>query len=452
MSSNTDTRQHWGSRLGFLMACAGSAIGLGNIWKFPYIAGENGGGLFIFIYLICIFAVGIPIMVCEFAIGRASQKSPVEAFGQLSGESRGWRGVGWLGVLAAFVLLSYYSVVAGWAMHYVYLSLTGFGGASDAGAIGSIFGRIYADGAVNLLWHAVFMGLTTAIVLGGVQSGIERASRVLMPVLFGIMILLLIKAVTMPGFGKAFEFVFSPDASKLKPAGVLEALGHSFFTLSLGMGAMMTYGSYLDKDFDIVRSSVFISVMDTGVALLACLIMYPIIFSFGMDPQAGPGLVFKSMPIVFAQMPFGMGFSTVFFILLTFAALSSAISLLEVVAAYMIDSRGFSRKSAALIPAAAIFAFGIPSALSGGVLSGITILGERNFFDTMDYLCSNWMMPLGGLFTALFVGYRMDVELIKKEFRTAPGLEKFFSSWFYTVKYVCPLAVTAVFLHMIGLF
>lgn len=446
------SRGQWGSKIGFLMACAGSAVGLGNIWKFPYIAGENGGGLFVIIYLVCIFAVGVPIMICEFAIGRSTQRSPAEAFAALSHGSTAWRAVGWLGVLAAFVLLSYYSVVAGWAMHYVYLSLTGFGGASGPEAIGGIFGALFENGGLNLFWHTAFMAMTTAIVYGGVQKGIERASRVMMPALFGMLLLLLIKAFSMPGFDKAFTFVFSPDASKLTPAGVLEALGHSFFTLSLGMGAMLTYGSYLKKDFDIVRSSVLIAVLDTAVALMACLIIYPIIFSFGMDPSAGPGLVFKSMPIVFSQMPFGMMFAVVFFILLTFAALSSAISLLEVVTSYMIDSQGWDRKSATLVPALVIFLFGVPSALSGGLLAKWHLLGDRNFFDTMDYLCSNWMMPLGGLLTALFVGYRMDISLVKKEFTTGPGLRRFFIPWLYTVKFLCPVAVLTVFLHLVGLF
>ena len=442
----TAERGHWGSRIGFLLACAGSAVGLGNIWKFPYIAGENGGGIFVIIYLVCIFVVGVPIMVCEFAIGRSTQSSPVKAFDKLSGGSNAWKSIGILGVLAAFVLLSFYSVVAGWAMHYVFLSFTKFGGVTGTEAIGSLFGTVFANPGLNLFWHFAFMAMTTVIVWGGVSGGIERASRILMPTLFVMLLLLLVKAITMPGFGKAFSFVFYPDLSKLTPAGILEALGHSFFTLSLGMGAMMTYGSYLDDDFDIVRSSLLISVLDTAVALLACLIMYPIIFSYGMDPQAGPGLVFKSMPIVFSQMPFGMGFSIVFFILLTFAALSSAISLLEVVTAYMIDNLGLNRHLATIVPALAIFAFGIPSALSGSLLPQ-TLPGGKNFFDSMDYLVSNWMMPLGGLFTAIFVGYRMNIEVVKKEFASGKGLEKLFSGWFYTVKYLCPIAVTAVFLY-----
>ncbi|PCI32078.1 MAG: sodium-dependent transporter [Elusimicrobia bacterium] len=447
--SETADRGHWGSRLGFLLACAGSAVGLGNIWKFPYIAGENGGGAFVLIYLVCIFFVGIPIMICEFAIGRSTHSSPVKAFGELSGGSKGWIGAGILSVAAAFVLLSFYSVVAGWAMHYVYLSVTGFGGATGAEAIGGIFGEVFSSTKGNLFWHFAFIAMTTGIVLGGVQAGIERASRILMPTLFIMLFILLAKAVTMPGFGKAVTFVFYPDLSKLSSAGILEALGHSFFTLSLGMGSMMTYGSYLKDDFDIVRSSFVISVLDTAVALLACLIMYPIIFSFGMDPQAGPGLVFKSMPIVFAQMPFGMPLATLFFVLLTFAALSSAISLLEPVTAYMIDNRGWSRVKATLIPAAAIFLFGVPSALSGDILSGYHLVGEKTFFDTMDFLVSNIMMPLAGLFIAVFVGYRMDIEIVKKEFASGKPLNKLFSVWFFMVKYVCPVAVTAVFIHVI---
>ncbi|MFC1523122.1 sodium-dependent transporter [Elusimicrobiota bacterium] len=451
MTSLLSKRGQWATRLGFLMACAGSAVGLGNIWKFPYIAGMNGGGIFVLIYLACIAFVGVPIMICEFSIGRSTQRSPVEAFKDLAKKGSFWPLVGWLGVLTGFVILSYYSIVAGWAMHYTMLSLTGFSGAESSEAIAGIFGNLYVNGGLNIFWHAIFMVLTVSIVLGGVKGGIERASGVLMPLLFILMLILFGRALTMPGFGKAVSFVFSPDASKLTPASVLEALGHSFFTLSLGMGAMLTYGSYVPRDRDLVKSAGLISLMDTGVALLSCLIMFPIIFSFGMDPQAGPGLVFKSMPIVFSQLPAGMLFSTIFFLLLTFAALTSAISLLEVVASFFIDTLGWKRRNAALVPGLLIFIFGIPSALSGGALGGLKFIGGRNFFDTMDYLASNWFLPLGGLFVAIFVGWIMDPKKVRKEFTASSKFASFYGIWFSCVRYFCPLAVGAVFLHLIGL-
>jgi NSS family neurotransmitter:Na+ symporter len=445
------SRGHWSSRIGFLLACAGSAIGLGNIWKFPYVAGVNGGGAFVLVYLICIVLVGMPIMICEFAIGRATQRSPVEAFRALAKKNSAWQVVGWMGVLAGFVILSYYSVVAGWAMHYVVLALQSFGGLTEADAIGKLFGQLYASPSLNLFWHQIFMVLTIGIVLGGVKGGIEKAAKIMMPVLFGMLILLLIRSIFMPGFAEAFSFVFAPDFSKLTRAAVLEAFGQAFFTLSLGMGAMLTYGSYLSRSTDIVKSAAIVSFMDTMVALVAALIMFPIIFSFGMDPQSGPGLVFKSLPIVFVQMQGGIPLAVIFFLLLVFAALSSAISLLEVVAAFFIDTLGWDRIRATLIPGVLIFIFGVPSALAGSDNAGMSLLGGRNVFDTMDYLASNWMLPLGGLCISLFVGYRMDPKLVQNEFKEGSVWGHLFPVWITLVRYVAPVAVAAVFLHNLGL-
>ena len=443
-------RGQWATRMGFMLACAGSAVGLGNIWKFPYIAGMNGGGLFVLIYIASIFAIGIPIMICEFSIGRSTQSSPVEAFRKLTSKNNYWQLVGWMGVFTGFVILSYYSVVAGWAMHYVLISVRNFYGATDPEVISGFFGALYSNGWVNLFWHAVFMLMTLGVILAGVKKGIERAARWLMPILFGIMVLLLIRSMFMSGFSQALSFVFSPDASKLTSAGVLEALGHAFFTLSLGMGAMLTYGSYVSRETDIVKSSVIISFMDTMVALIACLILFPVLFTYGMSPEAGPGLVFKSMPIVFSQLPGGALFAVVFFLLLVLAALTSAISLMEVVTSFFIDTFGWKRKTATIIPGLMIFTFGVPSALSGGILSSITFFG-RNFFDTMDYLSSNWFLPLGGLFIALFVGFRMDIKIVKLEFKDNSAFVKWFTPWFYCVRYLCPVAVILVFLYKVGL-
>ncbi len=446
-------RAHWRSRLGFVLAAAGSAIGLGNIWKFPYITGENGGGLFVLIYLGCVALVAMPIMMAEVVLGRATQRSPVGAFSALAGKRSPWVAVGWLGVASAFVILSYYSVVAGWALHYTWLSLVG-GLPTQAEAVRSAFAAVYASPATNLLWHFIFMGLTVMVVIGGVRGGIERASRYLMPALFLMLLALLIRAATTSGFWPALSFVFGAHSEKLSAGGVLEALGHSFFTLSLGMGAMLTYGSYLDKKDDLVSASLITGVLDTLVALLACMVLFPIIFTFGMEPAAGPGLVFVSVPIALAQLPGGTALAAVFFLLLVFAALTSAISLLEVAATYFIDERGWSRPKATLLTGGLIALFGVPSALSGGTAlfgARIQALTGKNWFDTFDYLASNWMLPLGGLFIALFAAFRVSSEVRKNEFLSGSRFGALYRGWLILLRYLVPLGVVAVFLHAIGI-
>lgn len=444
-------RGHWATRFGFVLAAAGSAVGLGNIWKFPYITGENGGGLFVVIYLSCIALVGLPIMIAEVLIGRRTQRSPVGAFQQLRGEGTAWHIVGWMGVISGFVILSYYSVVAGWTINYVLMSVAGAFDGKSANEIGEAFGILYAAGDINLFWHFIFMLTTVAIVVGGVSRGIEVWARVLMPVLFALLLVLFFDAVVQPGFGKAVSFLFVPDASKLHPSGVLEALGHSFFTLSLGMGAMLTYGSYVSKDRDIVGSSAVVSILDTAVALLACLILFPVIFSFGMEPQAGPGLVFKSMPIALSQMAGGRVLGIVFFALLFVAALTSAISLLEVVTSTVIDQLGWARRRAALTSGSLIFLFGVPSALSGGggIFDSWQALVGKNFFDTFDYLASNWLLPLGGLFVAVFVGWVMPDAMRRAEFAAGSRWGKAYPLWNFAVRYVAPLAIFVLWLFSV---
>ncbi len=450
-SKATTSRGQWSSRLGFVLAAAGSAVGLGNVWKFPYIAGENGGGLFVLIYLACIAVVGLPVMIAEVLIGRRAQRSPAGAFGRILGEQTAWRLVGWMGVVAGFVILSYYSVVAGWTLNYTFMSINRFFADKNAEQIGQAFGVLYGAGDINIFWHFIFMLTTIGIVIGGVQRGIEAWARVLMPALLIMMLAFVIDAAFQPGFGRAMGFLFAPHSEKLSPAGILEALGHSFFTLSLGMGAMLTYGSYLPKDRDLVASSMLVSVLDTIVALMACVVLFPIIFSFGMEPEAGPGLVFKSMPIALSQMGGGMVLTIVFFALLFFAALTSAISLLEVVASTVIDQLGWPRRRAVMTCGAAIFLFGIPSALSGsGSLFGKwPALFGKNFFDSMDYLASNWLLPLGGLFIALFVGWAMPEKMRREEFELGSKLGRFYGVWLFTLRFVVPLAVLAVWLFSV---
>ena len=449
-------REHWGSRFGFILAAAGSAVGLGNIWKFPYITGENGGGLFVLIYLFCIAIVGIPIMIAEIIIGRSSQKSPVGAFAALAGKNSNWKYVGWLGVFSGFIILSYYSVVAGWALNYTFMSLSNFFDGKSPDEIGSIFGVMYGASGINLFWHAVFMMLVIGVVIAGVKSGIEKWNRILMPILILIFVVLAIISIFLSGWGDAVQFVFYPHFDALKPSGVLEALGHAFFTLSLGMGAMLTYGSYLKKSANVPKAAMLISVLDTGVALLACMVMFPIIFTYGYSPEAGPGLVFKTLPIIFSEIgDFGMFISFVFFLLLLFAALSSAVSLLEVVTSYFIDEKGWSRHKATLITGGAIFLFGIPSALAGSsaLFPEWEGMYGKNFFDTFDYLASNWMLPLGGLFIAIYAGWVMDPALRKAEFTSGSKLTQsnIYIGWLFFLKFIAPVAVFLIILQRVGL-
>jgi neurotransmitter:Na+ symporter, NSS family len=450
MSQN---RGNWNSRMGFVLAATGSAVGLGNIWKFPYITGENGGGLFVLIYLAAILLIGIPIMIAEVMIGRSTQKSPVGALSILAGEHSKWKLVGWMGIAAGFVILSYYSVVAGWSLNYVLLAIMDTTHNQTPEQIGGLFSKLYADGNITLFWHFIFMAMVVGIVVGGVRRGIEKAARVLMPVLFVILVILVVYGFFAPdhGFMRTVHFIFYPDVSKLTSRGVLEALGHAFFTLSLGMGAMLTYGSYLKRKEDLVRSAVTISVLDTVVALMACFMIFPIVFGYGFEAQAGPGLVFKTMPIIFSQLPGGMILALLFFLLLTFAALTSAISLQEVVTSFFIDETNWSRRKATFLTGSIIFVFGIPSAYSGqGALFGawIDIFG-MNFFDTMDYLASNWLLPAGGLMVALFVGWRMPAQLAREEFNSGPGLEKWYPIWRFILRWVAPLLVAVVMLYKI---
>lgn len=450
-TNSAQSRGQWGTRFGFVLAAAGSAVGLGNIWKFPYITGENGGGLFVLIYLVCIALVGLPILLAEILIGRRAQRSPVGAFVAIRGEGTAWRVVGWMGVLSGLIILSYYSVVAGWTMNYILMSVAGVFSGKSAEQIGGYFGTLYAAGDINVFWHFLFMVTTLGVVLGGVTKGIEAWARVLMPLLFALLVLLALDASLQPGFGKAVTFLFKPDPGRLAPSGVLEALGHSFFTLSLGMGAMLTYGSYVPKDGDIVTSSTLIAVLDTAVALLACLILFPVIFSFGMQPEAGPGLVFKSIPIALSQMAGGRVLSIAFFALLFVAALTSAISLLEVVVSSLIDQVGWSRRRAALSSAALIFLLGVPSALSGsaGIFSSWETLFGKNFFDTFDYFASNWLLPLGGLFIAVFVGWVVPESVRKAEFQRGSSWGATYVGWKVALRYIAPLAILVLWLFSV---
>ena len=443
-------RGRWSSRLGFIMAAAGSAVGLGNIWKFPYITGMHGGGAFVLFYLFCILSIGVPLMVAEMVIGRHTRKDPVGAFKRLKGG--GWTVVGWMGVVAAFSILSYYGVVAGWAVDYLWLALKGTFTQQYADQVPQLFGHLLASDFSQLFWQALFVAANVLIVIGGVKSGLERANKIMMPVLFLILVALAAHGLFSAGGAKAFRFLFAADWSRLDPPAMLEALGHAFFSLSLAMGAMLTYGSYAGEEISIPKVAITVSCMDTLVALLSGLAIFPIVFSYGMAPAAGPGLVFKTLPILFSQMPGGTLIAILFFLLLVFAALTSGISLLEVVVAYYCDEQKWDRTKATLLTGLAVFALGVPSALSNNLLKDWHIIGDRNFLDSIDFLASNYLLPLGGLLITLFAGWVMIPRIGREELLKGSGSRAFYHGWYFLIRYVSPVLVALVLLNKVGLF
>ncbi len=430
--------------LGFVLAAAGSAVGLGNIWKFPYITGEYGGGAFVLIYLACIALVGLPLLYAEMIIGRRGGKDVLDSMSSLTAQSgvpgrlATW-GVGILAVGSGFFILSFYAVVAGWSVHFVALSL-GLASADPAGSEAT-FTALAANGTLSAWWHSVFMVLVVLVVAGGVQSGIERACKILMPALMGILLLLLVYVGVTGGLGSSLAFLFRPDFSKLSGEAALEALGHAFFTLSLGMGAMVTYGSYLQSDRHVVRDQLAVAFLDTGIALVAGLVIFAVVFSMGAEPGAGPGLVFITLPDLFAQIPGGAIVSLAFFVLLVVAAWSSGISLLEVVVALCIDRFGWNRRTAAIGIGILIWALGLPSAYSG------------EFLDFMDNLTTRYMLPIGGFLIALSAGWLLTKEDREAGFTALPGggasLAK---GWTFTIRFVTPVLVLLVILNGLGLF
>ena len=448
-------REHWASHLGFILASAGSAVGLGNIWRFPYITGENGGGAFVLVYLACVCVVGIPVMVCEFAMGRKTEKDPVGAFSALSGGSPLWKSVGFMGVIAAFVILSYYSVVAGWTLAYILKAAAGqFAQFADPDSAWRNFLAFAAHPFWPIAFHGLFVALCIWIVHSGVRDGIENWCDKLMPALFLILAVIIVRSLTLPGAGKGVSFFLQPDFAKLTPQAFLIALGHAFFSLSVGMGAMITYGSYVDKSENLWKSTLIVAGLDTGTAFLAGLAIFPAVFAMGFDPAAGPGLVFKVLPAVFSKMPGGsVLWGSLFFILLAIAALTSGVSLLEVVTAYFVDEKGAPRHKVTLWSGLIIFLVGIPCALSFGMLGGFTVFG-RTVFDNLDYLASNMLLPVGGFLICVFVGWKWGIRAAFDEI--AVGSHEFEDSLHQKtlkvlIRYVTPVCVLLVLLFSIGI-
>ncbi len=433
-------RENWGSRMGFIMAAAGSAVGLGNIWRFPYMAGENGGSAFILIYLAFVFVIGLSVMTAEFAVGR---KTSLAAVGAFKSVNPSWTFAGVLGVVSAFFIMGFYPVVGGWALAYVLKSVTGL--LADAGAIGDSFGAFITSPAEPLIWMIIFLLMNIVIVAKGISGGIEKAGKVLMPTLFALLILIAVRSITLPGAGAGLAFLFTPDFSQVTGQTVLAALGQAFFSLSLGMGCMITYGSYLSKDEKLPNNALIVTTLDTGVALLAGIAIFPALFAFGMEPAAGPGLVFVVVPTIFAQMGgFGTILSVLFFVALTVAALTSSVSLMEVVVSYLIDQRQMERKKAVYTTGAIMTVTGILSSLSLGIMSGVTFLGV-GVFDFFDILTDKIFLAIGGMLIAIFVGWVMNKEDLQDELTNGGTIEfGLFNVWYNLVKYVIPVAVAFV--------
>lgn len=445
MDNNTSNRGQWASNIGFILAAAGSAVGLGNIWKFPYLAGANGGGAFVVIYLAMIVIIGFVIMLGEMAIGRNTHLSSVGAYRKLSEK---WAFVGFIGVVVGFCILAFYSVIGGWVLNYIGKYL--IGGISGAEA-GNYFSGFIASTTQPIVWHLVFMVLCCVIVLKGIAGGIEKASKFMMPALFVLLVVIAIRSVTLDGAMEGIKFFLKPDFSKVTIGTVMAALGQAFFSLSLGMGAIITYGSYLGKTENLEKNAVIIPAIDTMVALLAGFAVLPAVFAFGFEPGAGPSLMFITLPSVFDSMPFGQFFGILFFILILFAALTSAISLLEVVVSFVIDTFKIERKKATIIISTILFFIGIPCSLANGPIMKDVLIFGYNFFDFMSFLAENLLMPLGGLLMCIFIGYVWGVDNISDEI-SCNGKYKFRSKPFFTlmIKYIAPVLIFIIWLNAIG--
>ncbi len=448
----------WSNRLAFVLAATGSAVGLGNIWKFPYITGEHGGGAFVLVYLACIAVIGIPIMMAEVMLGRRGRQSPINSMRTLAeeaGVSRRWGWLGWSGVVAGFLILSYYSVIAGWALAYVFRAISGTFTGATADGIASIFERLTDDPERLMGWHTLFMVMTMIVVARGVRGGLERAVRFLVPALFVLLLLLDGYAMASGAFDQGLAFLFNPDFSKIDANGVLIAMGHAFFTLSLGMGAIMVYGSYLPQRASIAKTSITIALLDTLVALLAGMAIFPIVFVNGLEPAAGPGLIFQTLPIAFGHMTGGVVFGTLFFVLLVFAAWTSSISLIEPAVAWLVENRGMSRVRASVLAGVATWLFGLLTVFSFNIwaefrpLGFLSLFRHATLFDLLDYLTANIMLPLGGLFIAVFSVWVMKRGDSLDELGMDDGLA--YRLWRLLVRYVTPIAVIIVFLNVTGL-
>jgi len=452
LNQSTTERGVWGSKIGFILAAAGSAIGLGNIWRFPYVTGENGGAAFVLIYILFVVFIGTSVMLAELSIGRSTARNPVGAFAMLAPNSW-WRLVGILGVATGIGILSYYSVIAGWTLGYFFKTIVGtFSHVTTSDKSVEIFTSFVGNPLLAVGFLFVFIALTAYVVMGGIAAGIEKWSKILMPMLLVLLLLLTIRSVTLPGAGEGLAFYLKPDFSKIGAGAIGKALGQALFSLSLGMGTMITYGSYLSKRDNLVVSAGYVCLFDTVIAIIAGLMTFPALFSMGLDPAGGPGLVFVVLPSIFAKMPGGAFFGAGFFLLLTVAALTSTISLLEVPVAYLVDEKRWTRKKAVLAMASLAFVLGIPSALSIGAsswLSKLPLLGI-GFLDLANIVLGNYSLTLGALLISIFVGYKWGVNGAAKEIETAGHPFTLKAVWSFLIRFLCPVAIMGIFVYIIA--
>ncbi|WP_350656567.1 sodium-dependent transporter [Psychrobacter sp. S1-30-MNA-CIBAN-0213] len=445
MAINKKEHAQWSSSFGFVLAAVGSAVGLGNIWKFPYMVGESGGSAFVIAYLFCIALVGFPILVAEWLIGRRGQKNPINSFADVAaseGKSRSWGIVGATGILGGFLILSFYSVIGGWALNYITKVGTGSFTGQDSDSVAATFDAMLASAGTLTIWHTVFMIITALIVGIGVTKGIENTAKILMPLLGVILFVIVGYNVMNGGFGEAVSYLFAPDLSKLTADVMLAALGHAFFTLSIGMGIMVAYGSYLGREVNLLKTARTVVILDTVIALAAGLAIFPIIFSNGLDPASGPGLIFVSLPIAFGSMGAGTIIGTLFFLLITFAAVTSSISLLEPTVEFLEERTSMSRTVSTIVASTVIWLLGIAALLSFNLWSDFTIMGN-GIFDILDKITSKFMLPLTGLAAIVFFGWKMDQNSIQQELGLSNGA---WQLWQVVAKFVAPIAVVVVFI------
>ena len=444
-------RATFGSKLGVILVSVGSAVGLGNIWRFPYIAGEGGGGAFLLIYLLCLLIMGIPVLTAEFFVGKYTRLNAVGAYRKLAPRSP-WVAIGYNGVLAAFLIYGFYSVVAGWTLHYVWESVTGaLAQFSTPTEYEEHFNTFVANPWRPTLATIGFMLITHVIIMLGVQKGIERSSKLMMPLLFVILLVLCGRSISMEGGMEGLKFLFTPDFSKVTSQTILNAVGQSFFSISAGLGCMIVYASYFGNSTKIGSTAVSVALIDTLVAVLAAVMIFPAVFSVGIRPSAGPSLVFITLPNILNGLSFSWLWSTIFFLLLALAALTSTISIHEVVTAYVSEQWNMRRNNAAWLSTAAMLVLGVICSLSFSVLSGWTI-GGRSIFDFFDYLTAHFMLPIGGIFTCLFVGWKIDQNLLKNEI-TNYGTARFIGikTYVFLLRWIAPTCILFVLLNQLGI-
>lgn len=456
MQQRQSVHGQWSSRFTFIIAATGAAVGLGNIWKFPYIMGQNGGGAFVLVYLLAILLIGIPVLMSEVLMGKRGRQSPGLTARTLVLEAnahRFWQITGWIGLVAGFLILSFYSVIAGWAFAYVGKAVQNDFSGKTAAELGQMFGEFSADSNSLLLWSTVVIVLTCLVVARGLKQGLERSLKLMMPALYVLLVLMAVYAGFTGEFLKALNYMFYPDFSKLTVNGVLIALGHAFFTLSLASGVMMIYGAYLPNNVSIVKNSIWIALADTSVALIAGMVIYPIVFSQGLDAGQGPGLIFVTLPIAFSGMPGGALIGTLFFIMLVFAAFTSTIAMIESVVAWLIESRGFTRIKAALLAGVVLWLMSLLTVFSFSQASWtqwqFNFLGKEvnNLFEILDHLAADILLPLGGLLIAIFTGWVMKRQATEQELNTSPLA---YTIWRFCIRWFTPVAIALVFLNLVG--